>query len=305
MELEEWYRQRRRSLRTQPLRDQAVNAYIHSLYFQGEPAAAARMAIYGLAHTMVLNLKDPRELHLSRAALRGFVVDAPERQRDPMPWEACMLICEWLLGREEPTATEAAEVILTCWDGYLRPSEALSIKGADILVVKKKSTILEYGEVSVVLAPSRADDGDTPSLRTKSGQYDDTVFFNDRVSRLSGRSFVASMLCRKKKLNRPLVNIWSLSLGTLDRWFSEATTARSLRPLRLTPHCARYGAASSDFALGLRSLDESQRKGRWLASASVRRYEKAGRLNRQVCLMTSAQLAPAKKARNHVFAMCS
>ena len=49
-----------------------------------------------------------------------------------------------------------------------------------------------------MLAPSRADDGDAPSMRTKSGQYDDTVFFNDRVSRLSGRSFVASMLTRKK-----------------------------------------------------------------------------------------------------------
>ena len=142
-------------------------------------------------------------------------------------------------------------------------------------------------------------------MRTKSGQYDDTVFFNDRVSRLSGRSFVAGMICRKKKLNRPLVKSWSLSLGTLDRWFSEATTARSLRSQRLTPHCARHGAASSDSALGLRSLDEIQRKGRWLASTSVRRYEKAGRLNRQVCLMTSAQLALAKKARSRVIALCS
>ena len=100
------------------------------------------------------------------------------------------------------------------------------------------------------------------------------------------------------------MKIGNLSLGTLDRWFSEATSARSLRLLRFTPHCARHGAASSDFALGLRSLEEMQRKGRWLASASVRRYEKAGRLNRQVCLMTGAQLALAKKARNHVFAMC-
>ena len=45
-----------------------------------------------------------------------------------MPWEACMLICEWLLHRPEAIAKDVAEVVLTCWDGYLRPSEALSIK---------------------------------------------------------------------------------------------------------------------------------------------------------------------------------
>jgi len=44
----------------------------------------------------------------------------------------------------------------------------------------------------------------------------------------------------------------------------------------------RHGAASEDFHRGLRSLAEVQARGRWRTSASVRRYEKAGRLLAQV-----------------------
>jgi integrase len=295
----------RRSLRTQASRDKALNAYIHSLYFNGEPATAARMALYGLVHEMVLTLKDPQELLLSRAALRGFVVDAPERQRDPMPWEACMLICEWLLLQHDPLAGQAAEVVLACWDGYLRPSEALSLKSGSILVVKRRATILEYGEVSAVLAPSRDDDGDKPNDRTKAGMYDDTVFFGDSVSRSCGRGFVAALLKKKKAARRPLQKLWDINLGSLDRFFADAVRATGLRGLRLTPHCARHGAASTDFALGLRDLSAVQRKGRWLAEASVRRYEKAGRLNKQVCLMSREQLSSSKRACNIVAHFCS
>ena len=85
---------------------------------------------------------------------------------------------------------------------------------------------------------------------------------------------------------------------TLAQWeacFKRAVAELQLGHLRLSPHCLRHGAASSDFATGARRLDELQRRGRWKAAASVRRYEKSGRLAAQVAAMGPALLGRATR----------
>ena len=44
------------------------------------------------------------------------------------------------------------------------------------------------------------------------------------------------------------------------------------------PYRLRHGGASHDFVNKLRDLTEIQHRGRWKSTASVRRYQKGGRL---------------------------
>ena len=84
--------------------------------------------------------------------------------------------------------------------------------------------------------------------------------------------------------------------------FRQAAEAAGLQRLRLCPHALRHGGASSDFALKHLTLSEVQRRGRWKCVASVRRYEKAGRLTRQLAKLSSAQLSDASRVSKRLSA---
>ena len=119
-------------------------------------------------------------------------------------------------------------------------------------------------------------------VSTKSVEFDDTVIISDKPSCDAGRAWVGPLLSSLVEGRPAAAPVVSLSLADWERAFAKAVKALDLVALRATPHCLRHGSASTDFALGLRTLDAIQRKGRWKASASVRRYEKSGRLSAQV-----------------------
>ena len=293
--LQAWCRLRGFRLTSDQLtRDKAIVAYLNYLFLEGESVATARTAVFGFAFGALLNLKDPGELYLTRLALRGFSVSAPGEQRDPMPWEACLLLhrkLQTLL----PDGPIAADALVVCFDGILRPGECLSIRSMDVIPAAR-ATSLPYPPVTVTLAPSKPDDGSEPLPRTKSGSYDDTVIFGDPASHRAQRGFVANLLMIRKQQTPPLRRLFPISVQKFNILVQQAARLAGLTRLRLSPHCARHGGASTDYALGLRTLQAIQRRGRWLAPASVRRYEKAGRLNKQLSLMTAAQLADAQRA---------
>ena len=85
------------SLTGQKSRDTALNNYVHYLFVNGDGIFAARSSVYGIAHTMGLNLRDPHELPRSKAALVGYAAEAPDAQRDPLPWEATLCIAAFLV----------------------------------------------------------------------------------------------------------------------------------------------------------------------------------------------------------------
>ena len=87
-----WTRHRQLSVATQKLRDNAMRQYLIHLFLHGEPAFAARVAMYGYMYKMGLNRRDPLEFPLPRSSLAGYGKAAPEAQRDPCPWEAALLI---------------------------------------------------------------------------------------------------------------------------------------------------------------------------------------------------------------------
>ena len=293
-ELMTWARSSGRPMVLQKDRDSTVEAYLHFLYFAGDGVFAARTALYGLVHTQRLNLRDPQELPKSRQALNGFTKAAPDQQRDPFPWEAAVLVADWLISRDEQGDLAAARAIVIAFDGLLRPSEVLAVRSCDVTVTRP-GTMSRVPAVTVRLAPSRMDDGSLPPSRTKSGAFDDSIAFGDSASSEAGRGWVAKLLAALKASTSPAKQLLPISLCTWETKFREAVAALSLQSLRGSPHCLRHGGASSDYAAGTRSLADIQRRGRWHASVSVKRYEKSGRLTMQISRLSAAQLRMAKK----------
>jgi len=244
-----------------------MNAYLHFLFFDGAGIFAARMALSGTAHMEVLNMRDPLEMAVSRKALAGFRSAAPDAQRDPCPWECVLLIAAFLADRNAPGDTDAARACVLCFDACLRPSELLAVTLADVTVLTQPS-VLQHPSVCMRIAPFLTGQ-DNQYGATKSGDCDDTVILGDPACVAAGRGWVATWLSDLKlagKASAPVVKL------TLPRWEACVIAAVShlgLRKLRITPHCFRHGAASTDVALGLRDLSAVQTRGRWKAAASV------------------------------------
>ena len=129
---------------------------------------------------------------------------------------------------------------------------------------------------------------------TKSGEYDDTVVFGDAASKRAGRALAADVLARLKKETRGTKHVFPFSIGLVEQTFSEAVKSCGLVALRCTPHCCRHGGPSADYATRHRTLSEIRRRGRWKSELSLRRYEKSGRLAKQVSKLSADQIRKAK-----------
>ena len=293
-EFKAWARACGLRLDLQKDRDLAMERYLHVLYFNGEGCYAARQALFGEIFSSRLNPRDPLELPRSRQALKGFVASAPDSQRDPMPWEAVLLVADWLLQRNGPHDVHAARVSVVAFDAYLRPAEALALTSSSVTVIGSPG-LVSLPRVSVRIAPSAPDDGSLPPPRTKSGSYDDTVVFADPASTTQGRAWISNLVSSLKAASPPSAPVFRLTIAQWERVFGEALADLRLKGLKATPHCLRHGGASADFAAHVRDLHSVQRKGRWLAFASVKRYEKSGRLAAQFARLSAEHVRSARR----------
>ncbi len=81
-------------------------------------------------------------------------------------------------------------------------------------------------------------------------------------------------------MESPLLTWTQAEFGSTLRAACEKLELLALSPA--TPYQLRHARASWDFAAGIRTLAEVQRRGRWRAAAIVRRYEKGGRVSEQL-----------------------
>lgn len=266
--------------------DTTLTDYLNSqLYRRGENVAAARNVVFG---TMFFEKLPKSALTLPRArrALNGFVKDEPLRSSDPLPVEAMALLAEALLTEDDRTSTLAAAALVISFDLFLRPSEALALTAADVVAPR----VGQYGHVSVMVAqldPSLRRNEEAPRP-AKSGEFDDTI-----LAGLPGLNlmFVAPLLLRLRQgAQRGLPMLAPLTLAQYETSLHRAARATDLAALRPMPHSARHGGASLAAVKKCLSLRGIQRRGRWLAASSVRRYEKHSKLTRQVARMPRASV---------------
>ena len=83
--------------------------------------------------------------------------------------------------------------------------------------------------------------------------------------------------------------LFPIYLNRYETMFPMSVQACGLEHLKLTPHCARHGAAPIAYSTGAMLLRDIQKRGRWKAAASVRSYEKSARLICQLNRMSLSQ----------------
>jgi len=141
-----------------------------------------------------------------------------------------------------------ATVLLVCFAGLLRVSEALRLPRRDLIM----------GNDYVVLVLDR----------TKRGQNEKVVIKN-----LAVVTWLARYLRTFPTENHEAA--FPVSYGTVSRWMKRAAEALGFGELNLTTHSLRRGGATQLLRLGV-SYQDIALFGRWASESSVRHYLREG-----------------------------
>ena len=267
--------------------DLVLDRYLTHLFFRGHTVQEARYALYGVAFVRHVPTRASNSLPLAKKSLKGFNMASPENLRDPAPWQAICLVAKRMAGLKTRQHVDAAAALVVMFDGYLRPSECLELEYQHV-VPPPGGRDSRLSRWALVIAP--ADE----IKRTKTGQQDDTILMGTPGA---GRGWVPNLLnALRLRARRQGSRLFHVDLPQLRALLHRHSHDLDLSQLNMTPHCLRHGGPSTDRLLNARSLQDVQRRGRWLAMDSVRRYEKHGRLLRQLNRMNWSQLSAGDEA---------
>jgi hypothetical protein len=264
--------------------DRRLAQYMEVLFLSGEPAAVARYALYGVAFSLEVVMRDASVFALAKKTLKGFTRKAPEASRDPPPIELMWLLAAFLL-RLLPGELGglAAGLVVIAFDGYLRPGEALALRKEDVYRSTKKGSTL----LSVVVAPL------SRGAPAKNKQFDDGYAVGAH-----GRSIATQLL--QAIVDRTAVKEFLFPGVTLALWEKWCRAFVAEYKVTMTPHCLRHGGPSHDMYFHQASVQDVQWRGRWLAVESCRRYAKPAKMLRQRAALTPRQLVEAEEAAKNV-----
>ena len=150
-------------------------------------------------------------------------------------------------------------MVVTSVLAYLRPSEALGLTSRSLL----PPTAHGVKSWVIWLFPSEE------RQRSKTGEADDTIPMDGRRARCMARVY---QVLSEKGGSESLFGCTYLDFAS-----ALGSACRRLN-LKVVGYQMRHSGASMDRADGSRGLEAVQKRGRWHAQRSVRRYEKHGRL---------------------------
>ena len=267
----EWMRSTPTSL------EMAMIQYFDHLFFKGSPSGIGRTVLASVCHCRPdwpLCLRS--DVGSIKKALKGWKRLAPGNSKDPLPWILVLALASEL---NQHGHFEMSTATLLATDAYLRPGEIGSLKG-NSLVPPRREAGAPFDQRALHLFPREG------GLASKTQQHDDTVML-DSTSR-SWLGPLVNLIAQTRKRDEKLFSF------TIDAWRKELRAAAQrlqVGYLDITPHVMRHSGPSNDRALHCRTIEEVQKRGRWLASTSLRRYEKSARLSRLVADLPAQALA--------------
>ena len=263
--------------------DAAVSDYFDHCFFLGLQPSAGERLLAGLMHY------EPRfgrlgssRLPRSWRSLKGWRRMVPPRSRKPLPWPVWAAIA-WQL--REAGRKDMAVFVLTSVTGYFRPGELFRVKRGDL--VPPAGMVL--GCWAVLLAPEE------DKVPTKTNIFNDSVALDSTLVKWLEKEYEQIHIAGSRDA------AWEFSYAQFVNQFVEATTR--LRLPRVVPYQMRHSGPSIDLALGLRTLEAAQKRGRWAMSSTVARYERHARLSREWSLLTLPQQKLFTKCAKHLEAI--
>ena len=256
--------------------DSLVVRYIEHLFLLGEHIFAARYALYGVIFYLELPRRAATTLPKAKETLRGFAKSSPEVSRDPPPIEVVWLLVDALLrrGSESISYLMAAALSVICFDGYVRPSEALAIRRRDVTPPTLGAAARGW---AITIAPI----GGRPS---KNAQFDSGF-----VVGILDRNWVCNVVdaLYSAAASDDDFLFGSLTLNSLESMFRESSRVLGIKIL---PHGLRHAGPSHDAVVNKMSIEDIQVRGRWLSLESCRHYSKPAALLRQLRCLSRQQL---------------
>lgn len=161
-------------------------------------------------------------------------------------------------------AREAALWVLTAHFGYFRPGEVFGFLKEDLFAPAAGSRSPLAAPILIVAPEERL-------VKSKAQTFDDSV-------RMDHPPWLGGLLVtlRASRTNgEALFQIDRADLQKLWRWAFARLGIEGVVLYQL-----RHGGASGDYLEGRRSLQDIAMRGRWRTMASVRRYTKAGRVQK-------------------------
>ncbi|CAL1160571.1 unnamed protein product [Cladocopium goreaui] len=153
----------------------------------------------------------------------------------------------------EDDRIDLAMAMLIQFDGYLRPSECLSLTTDHVCWPQGR----RYLHWALIIAPS------TLQQTTKTGQSDDSILLGDRPHNGWIKECMRLFMKTVKYELFP-----GLTLSGYETWCRQACLRLSYKCSCVMPHIIRHAAASNDMYHSRRSLVEIQKRGRWAAKRS-------------------------------------
>ena len=249
--------------------DWVLTAMLDDWYLEGERLNACKKAVAALVFFRPHFGRGAGCLLAgARQALRGWKRLDPPASRLPLPWAVVEMIANALLFAQE---YEAALVCLLCFFTCFRPSEPFKLLGKHVIAPCPRAGA-GHQYWALTLHPFELH---APS---KTQEYDESILLDEEYALFLGP--LLAQLGARNGVDNSLFTINQLQFGHCFRAACERLHLKCLGSP--TPYQLRHSGASWEFAAGTRTLAEVQRPGRWRATASVRRYEKGGRVTEQL-----------------------
>jgi hypothetical protein len=230
-------------------------------------------------------------------ALQGWKRLHPGGIRHPWPFAA---VCAMAMELYRQGHWDMAVLTMITMDLYLRPGEAVGLETQDI-VTPVKSLEQQYRHAGVNLHSSLR------ARPSKTHQFDESLLLGSPT-----RPFLTDLLMRlsleaRCRLGTDRLRGWTRSrdgrLVTfgLREWraaWNECLARLCLPQAHL--YVLRHTGASEDLLTKQRTLNEVQKRGRWLAETSLRRYAKPAAVQQQVNSWPPALVAHLAQCRAEI-----
>jgi hypothetical protein len=286
--------------------DDALEAYLDHLFWDGAGVFEARQSIWGYAfcHDVSINMRD---FPCTLRALKGWQKCSPSMSVLPATWLSLLLTADWLLRSRDPALCADGRIVaraaLFQFDTFCRPSAVLD-------AVRECFTPPTIGVSSLWTftphpRPTHHPEGVEGCGRplpkpSKTGIFDDAVHLGEEASTRAGRGGLVSAVAHWYTHSLPGEKLFPVSLSRYNAILQIAAEALQLHSC-VNAHAIRHGGASHDSFHGFRSLSTIKKRGFWADARSVERYSKSGIYAGQVATLTTQHVGLALRLEANIF----
>ena len=265
--------------------DVVIVEYFEDLFFQGFNHDEGEKLLASIGHFSPQLGRRTRVLSRSLRALRGWTRLMPGRSRAPAPYPLLMLL---VIAALHLKMGDLAAAMIIQFHAYLRPGELLKLRPWQI----SKAVVNGVSSYALILSDEKL------TGLTKTGEKNDSVVLDWAYD------WMGPILDRLRR-RPPDSIVWTFTSVEYGKMISTCAELAGMLHLGVHPYGLRHGGASWDAFKHRRSLEAIKSRGRWQADSSVRRYQKDGRVVKEMEKMGVVAIKAATRIEELLFELMS